>query len=127
MILADTSVVIDYVRAKDARLRALLPTLPVAICGITRAEVLHGVRDATNRRNLVTVLNTFQQIAISDALWDTVGDQLASLRTGGITVPFQDVVIAAVAIANNFDLTRDHQFSLIQAALPALNLFQEPP
>jgi predicted nucleic acid-binding protein len=36
MILVDTSVVIDYVRAKDARLQALLPTLPVAICGVTQ-------------------------------------------------------------------------------------------
>jgi predicted nucleic acid-binding protein len=33
MILVDTSVVIDWSRGKDAKLRLLLPSLPVAVCG----------------------------------------------------------------------------------------------
>ncbi len=37
MILVDASVVIDYVRGKDAKLRKLLPQQPVAVCGVTRA------------------------------------------------------------------------------------------
>ena len=40
MILADTSVVIDYMQGKDPRLQPLLLALPVAVCGVTRAEVL---------------------------------------------------------------------------------------
>ena len=43
------------------------------------------------------------------------------LRAAGISVPFQDVVIATVAIANGVELwTRDQQFALIQQVLPAL-------
>ena len=128
MILIDTSVVIDYARGKDAKLQSLLPTLPVAICGITRAEVLHGARDPAHRARLLTLLATFGQVAIADSLWDSVGDNLALLRNKGVTVPFQDVVIAGVALAHNCDLwTRDAQFSFIQTVLPALTLFQEPP
>jgi predicted nucleic acid-binding protein len=128
MILVDTSIVIDYARGKDAKLQALLPTLPVAVCGITRAEVLHGTRDPAHRKNLLTVLAAFRQVAIPDSLWDRVGDHLAALRAAGITVSFQDVIIATVAIVNNIELwTRDQHFSLMQAVLPQLRLFQEPP
>ena len=128
MILVDTSVVIDYARGKDAKLQALLPTLPVAVCGITRAEMLSGVRDPAHRQSLLTLLATFGQIAIPDSLWDIVGDHLATLRGAGVTLPFQDAVIATVAIINDVELwTRDHHFVQVQRILSALKLFQEPP
>lgn len=128
MILVDTSVVIDYAKGKDARLQALLPTLPVAICGITRAEMLHGARDPADRQKLLTLLATFAQVAIPDSLWDNVGDHLAALRAAGMPIPFQDVVIATVAISNGIKLwSRDQHFAAVQHVLPALVLFQEPP
>jgi predicted nucleic acid-binding protein len=128
MILVDTSVVIDYARGHDAKLRALLPTLPVAVCGITPAELLHGARDPAHRGALLTLLAAFAHLAIPDSLWDTVGDQLAALRAGGVTVPFQDVVLATVAITHGTELwTRDVQFSHISRVLPSLKLFKEPP
>jgi predicted nucleic acid-binding protein len=128
MILVDTSVVIDYAKGHDAKLQALLPTLPVVLCGITRAEVLHGARDPAHRQKLLTLLGTFGQVPIPDPLWDIVGDHLAALRAGGVTVAFQDVVIATVALVNDFELwTRDQHFTLVQGILPALKLFQEPP
>jgi predicted nucleic acid-binding protein len=128
MILVDTSVVIDYARGKDAKLQALLPTLPVAICGITRAEILPGARDPAHRASLLRLLAAFGQAAIADTLWDSVGDNLASLRSHGVTVPFQDVVFASLALSHNCDLwTRDAQFTMIQTVLPDLKLFREPP
>jgi predicted nucleic acid-binding protein len=60
MILVDTSVVIDCARGKDSKLIALLPTLPVADCGIVRTEVLCGARDAKHRADLLTVLGAFK-------------------------------------------------------------------
>ena len=45
MTLVDTSVVVDYLRTADPKLASLFRTLPVALCGVTRAEVLHGVRN----------------------------------------------------------------------------------
>ncbi|MFO0807261.1 MAG: hypothetical protein U0746_01420 [Gemmataceae bacterium] len=43
-------------------------------------------------------------------------------------MPFPDAVLATLAIANSIELwTRDKHFALIQTALPALRLFQEPP
>ena len=128
MILVDTSVVIAYQRTSDSKLENLFRTLPVAICGITRAEVLHGARTPANRANLLVLLSAFQQLAIPDSLWDTVGDRLAELRASGVVVPFTDVVIASVAISNDIELwTHDLQFISMQSVLKALKLFQEPP
>jgi predicted nucleic acid-binding protein len=109
MILTDSSVVIDYLRTRDPKIPAVSQSHGVAVCGVTRAEILHGARGAKDRRRLLTVLNAFSQVPIPDSLWDEVGDNLAALRAAGVTVPFQDVVIATVAIANDIELwTRDN-------------------
>jgi predicted nucleic acid-binding protein len=128
MILVDTSVVIDWSQGKDAKLRVLMPSLPVAVCGVTQAELLHGSRDPAHRQKLLTDLAAFQFVPMPDALWIPVGDNLAALRSNGITVPFQDVAIATVAIESDIELwTRDAQFPLIQTVLPRLRLFPDPP
>jgi predicted nucleic acid-binding protein len=68
VILIDTSVVIDYARGKDAKLAALIPQLSVAVCGIVRAEFLCGARDPTHRAQMLTLLATFAQLSIPDAV-----------------------------------------------------------
>ena len=128
MILLDTSVLIDYFRTSDRRLLALMQQHAAAICGVTRAEVLHGALGAQHRQRLLTTLNTFGQVLIPDALWDSIGDNLAVLRSRGVTVPFADVVIATVALAADVELwARDGHFADVQRIIPALRLFQEPP
>ncbi len=128
MILADTSVVIDFLRTGDATMRQIIVNQIAAVCGITRAEVLHGARDAKHRARLLQGLSLFQRLPIPDALWDEAGDNLAALRGAGVTVPFADGVIATVAIENDLELwTRDARFALMQPVLPRLRLFQETP
>lgn len=128
MTLVDTSVVIGYLRTGDAKLLGLFQSLPGAICGVTRAEVLHGARGPADRSRLLTVLNAFHQISIPDRLWDDTGDLLAALRRAGVTLPFNDAMIAVVAVSLGVVLwTRDNQFRLIQQVEPRLVLFNEPP
>jgi predicted nucleic acid-binding protein len=104
MILVDAVVVIAYQRTADAKLTALFRSLPVALCGVTRAEILQGARNPTDRQHLLTLLNAFRHVSIPDALWDAVGANLATLRAAGVTVPFPDVVLATVALANDIEL-----------------------
>jgi predicted nucleic acid-binding protein len=111
MILVDTSVVIDCARGKDSKLIALLPTLPVAVCGIVRTEVLCGARDAKHWADLLTVLGAFNQIATAGPIWDKAGDNLAALRAKGITVPLPDAVIATLGIESNFKSGREIHIS----------------
>jgi predicted nucleic acid-binding protein len=128
MIQVDTSFVIDYTRSGDPQMLALFQAHSAAICGITRAEVLAGARSLKHRGRLVAALNSFFLLPIPEPLWDQIGDDLLALRAAGVTVPFADVVIAAVAINNDVELwTRDTQFAMIQRVLPQLKLFQEPP
>jgi predicted nucleic acid-binding protein len=42
MILIDTSVLIDYLRSKDAALWLKIQSFDAAVCGIVRAEILTG-------------------------------------------------------------------------------------
>ena len=126
MILIDTSVLIDYLRSKDAALLRRLQEQDAAICGATRAEILCGVRDELHRDRLLDALDAFHQIPIPDSVWDEIGGTLARLRRSGITVPFADVVIATVAISSGLELwTRDKQFHLIQTVVPQLRMFDE--
>ncbi|HEX7376307.1 MAG TPA: PIN domain-containing protein [Pirellulales bacterium] len=128
MILVDASVLIDYLRSKDPKLDNLFRSLPLAICGVTRAEILAGARGDDDRNRLMKFLGTFRQLLIADSSWDVVGETLSSLYASGVTVPFPDAVIAALAIENRMDIwARDPHFPMMQKSLPLLGLFQEPP
>jgi predicted nucleic acid-binding protein len=98
------------------------------VCGAIRAELLAGVRSPAERNQALSMLATLGTVSTPESVWDDVGDNLRTLRTNGVTVPFPDAVLATLAIANNLELwTRDAHFTLIQKWLPALKLFQEPP
>ena len=126
MILLDSSVVIDLFRAQDDRILDVVLEHDAAICGITRAEVLYGARDASHRVKLIAALDLFQSLALPETIWDRVGDNLATLRESAITVPLADAIIATVAMMNNVELwARDQHFLLIAQVMPALNLFRE--
>lgn len=128
MILVDSGVLIDFLRTKDAKLAALFRSLPVAVCGATRAEIFCGARDSANRQRLIVFLRPFQQVSIADSLWDALGDNLAALRASGITVPLADALIATVGIENSIEVwARDTHFPTMQKTLSRLRLFQEPP
>ena len=128
MILVDTSVVIPWLRTGDAKLDGLFRTLPVGICGITTAELLHGVRTPKERSLTVAALAAFAPVSMRDSMWAVVGDHLNALRAGGVPIPFADAVIATVAIVHDIELwTRDAHFTHVQRVLPALKLFVESP
>ena len=128
MILVDSSVMFDHLRNRDPRLVFHFAKFPVAVGGVTRAEVLHGARNPADRAKLTTFLARFGQIPFDESLWDALGDNLALLRSKGLSVPFQDVVLATLAIHHDLEVwARDHHFPLMQKWLPALKLSAEPP
>ncbi len=125
MILVDASVLIDLLRSGDPDLRRTLVDHGAAICGVNLAEVLHGAKSEKDLDRLVASLSQFPQIRISEELWIDVGRHLSALRRAGVTVPFSDAVIAAVAIASDLELwATDAHFPLIQNVLPQLRLFK---
>ena len=127
MILLDSCVIFAHTRGKEPRLADWFKRYPVAVCGVIRAEVLHGAKAPGDREKLLAMLYLFVQVPIPDSLWDDVGDHLAILRSNGVTVPFADAALATLAINTGAEIwTRDAHFGLMQTHLPSLKLFQEP-
>jgi predicted nucleic acid-binding protein len=126
MILLDSSVVIDLFRLQDDRMLDAILEHDAAICGVTRSEVLFGARDAGHREKLIAALELFKSVQLPETIWDHVGDNLATLRVNGVSVPFADAIIATVAMLHGIELwARDQHFLLIGQVIPALRLFRE--
>lgn len=126
MILIDSSVVIEFTRSGDPALLKQFFIHNGAITGITRAEVLHGARNPKHLEILILALESFKQLEFPSSLWDRVGLNLSKLRKAGISVPFNDVALATLAVDKGLPFwTFDKQFLMIQKALPELTLFDE--
>jgi predicted nucleic acid-binding protein len=128
MILAETTVVIDFLRTPTPRLLKIIQDNHAAICGVTPAEILAGAKAVPDFARYTAALSVFAIVAIPDAFWEALGRNLFTLRSSGLTVPFADALIATVAIENDLELwTHDAHFAMIQIVLPRLRLFVEPP
>ena len=128
MILAETTIVVDFLRAPTPRLLKIIQDHQAAICGVTRAEIYCGARAPIDINRFDAALSVFTEIAIPADIWPRLGTNLSALATRGITVPFPDALIATVAIENNLEVWHhDAHFPLMQTALPRLRLFVEPP
>jgi predicted nucleic acid-binding protein len=128
MILTDTTVVIDYLRAPTVHLVKIIQVNQAAICGATIAEVYAGARSPADFKKYDKALSVFAVVAIRKKTWPNLGRNLAELGAKGITVPFPDALIATLGIENDIEVwARDPHFPMMQRALPQLRLFQEPP
>lgn len=123
MILLDTSILVDYLRGKTTPLDKKSQKHKYAICGIVYAELLHGIQTKKEKALVQAALEELHWIEIDDTIWSIVGDNLNKLRKSGLTVPFQDAVIATLRIMNNISLlSGDMHFKKIKKVLPKLKL-----
>ncbi len=127
MILLDTSVLVQYLRTASPVIREILASADCAICGVTRAEILHGARTVQDAEALHGAMDAFVQLPIHGNTWDHLGRHLASLRAKGLPMPFQDVLLAAVAIDYDAELwSYDVHFRAMRVVLTDLRLFDGP-
>jgi predicted nucleic acid-binding protein len=127
VILVDTSVIIHYLRTWSEAVDAVLDSGQAGICGVTRAEVLHGARGEADMVELLTALDELPQITMGPDIWDELGRSLCTLRSRGLAVSFPDALIATVAAATGLELwTYDAHFTPICSAIPSLRLFDGP-
>ena len=87
-------------------------------------SIFRGTKSKDDFENVLDALSDLFYLNIDETDWITVGRILAALRMKGITVPFQDVVIACVAVKHSAKLwTNDIHFTMIRnIALPELLL-----
>ena len=125
MILADTSVWIEYLRGTQSNaadeLDQRLAAHDVLMCGPVAAELLTGV-DATQRMRLWEILSSMAWADIARSDWFRCGDLRAELRERGVQVSLPDVLIAAAAVGRATLWTRDREFERIAEILDTLEL-----
>ena len=98
-----------------------------AVCGVVRAELLHGAVSAKDFANITTMLEAFDEFNLEIPDWQILGDNLYNLRKKGISVPFSDAIIATIALKHGIPIwTGDRHFLLIQSVLTGLNIYQTP-
>lgn len=125
MILADSCIIIDYLRNPTPEAKKIFSRNEIATCGVVKAEILRGASSSSQFTKLEKALECFENIPFEEEYWGDFAHMLNCLKSQGIAVPFQDVMIALLAIKSGALLwTTDKHFLLIASALPGLKLFK---
>jgi tRNA(fMet)-specific endonuclease VapC len=106
--LPDTNAWIAYVNPGDSRVksqfRAHQPA-DIAFCAVVKAELLYGAyrsaRRADNLQLLTTLFQQFESLPFDDAAAEHYGRVRADLAAQGTPIGPNDLMIAAIALANN--------------------------
>lgn len=120
--LLDTNACIAYLNGRYPDLNRKLQTLSpndIAICSIVKAELLYGVAKSKYPAQSLAKQQTFLQPYISltfdDKAAEVFGRERARLEGLGTTIGTYDLMIAAIALANNLILVTNNtrEFSRI--------------
>ncbi len=119
LFLVDSSTWIFALRRRSheairQRIDKLLELDVVATCGPVALELLGGTANETEFVRLKKRLKGLHWLPVEDIDWEEAARLVFSLRRVGVTVPFTDVLLAAVALRYNAILLHaDHDFDLI--------------
>ena len=125
MIVVDSSVWIEYLRAPDSQhgraLDSLLERKEALLTGVVIAEVVQGLRADRQRTTVADYLVRLPYSDLSKDGWLQVGELAYKMRRQGQTPGLADLAIAAVAIEGGHELyTLDADFQRI----PGVKLHQ---
>ena len=124
MVLVDTNIIIGFWRKRDSSMEQIFLTEDVAVCGVVKAELMHGARNKEDIDRIVKALSPFPCLDMQEGDWEKLGRNLYELRSHGITLPFQDALIATIAISHRAQVwTNDVHFARIQEFVPELRLY----
>ena len=124
MILVDSNILIDYYRDRNSELAAQIDSMPIAVCGIVKSEVLHGVRTNQEIDAILASFQTFELLSTDEYDFEGVGLLLQNLRSSGVQIPLADAMVAFCALKYGVKLwTRDKHFHQIQLLYPELELY----
>ena len=126
MILADTNVIIDFWNSPTAKAKKIFSENDIAICGVIKTELLRGSKTDDEFVQIETSLESCYYLNFSERDWVALAKQFITLKENGLTVPFQDAMIAYLAIKYDCEIwTNDKHFKLMKTVLPTLRLYLE--
>ena len=105
MVLVDTSAWIEAHRAKGdlkvkLAVRGLLDAFEATLCGPVELEFLGGARPA-ERQRLQAWCNVLPYLRNDQKIWRKAAETFSSLRARGLNVPWNDALIATLALGQN--------------------------
>ena len=102
----------------------IFQTEEIGICGVIKAELLHGAKSEEDCQRILATLADIPCLPLGEQAWDLVGRNLYLLRSHGITMPFQDVLIASTAILNGACVwSKNKHFEHFRSVIPELKIF----
>lgn len=118
-VLPDTCAWIEYFKPGASTLKQTLERLllddDVFMCGPVLYELAQGMKSDKEKNAVMDALNSLEYIETSRDLWIKAGELSSALRREGKTIPFSDILIAAITIENNLSiLTFDKHFEEIK-------------
>ena len=117
-VLVDTSILVEYFRGKNLEIIDLVKELiinhRIVLCGIVFSELLAGVRTRNDQELIEQAIDALDYAEVSKSSWIMAGEMASKLRQHGIKVPMTDLILAAIAIENSYELlTKDSHFDKI--------------
>jgi hypothetical protein len=123
-VIVDTSVLISFFIGESKiadKVTRLLQDNRVVTTGIIIAELLQGMKDVKEERDISGIFAEISPLEITTDLWIKTGKIALSLRREGINLPLTDVAIAALAMEHNLSVyTLDKHFEKI----PGLKMYK---
>ncbi len=120
-------------RSREAiqrRLRELAELDAVATCGLVELELLGGAANEREFQQLDSQLRGLHRLPTDEADWNAAARLSFSLRRVGVTVPFADLLLAALALRHgailvhadrDFDLIANHSSLQVESLVGALS------
>ena len=123
MILLDTNVIIDMLNNEDDSRWNFLLQEECVICGVVISELYSGIRSKKEEKAIEVFVNFLDSLLIEQNDWLQIGNFICNLRKNGLSVPFQDAVIAYLSVKNNCKiLTNDNHFSMMKIIEPRIEI-----
>ncbi|MBE6349977.1 MAG: PIN domain-containing protein [Spirochaetaceae bacterium] len=126
MILVDTNVLINFWKNPTMSQKIIFEQNEIATCGVIKTEILRGAKSSKETEKLKNALECFEYLSFNEQDWIELAVLFKKLKAAGLSIPFQDGIIAYLAIKHNCTLwTLDKHFLLIKTIIPILDLYSD--
>ena len=125
MILLDTNVIIGLLNKEDDSRWDLLNQEDCVICGIVISELYSGIRSNKEEKAVELFVNSLDCLSVEEGDWQKIGLLISNFKKNGLSVPFQDAVLAYLSIKHGCKiLTSDKHFPLMKVLDDRIGLWE---
>lgn len=128
MVLVDSSIWIEAARrdgdlSAKVGLESLLAEYEAVLCAPVRLEVLGGARK-NERERLEHGFSCLPYLQVLDKDWRTAVENAWTLRDAGLSVPWNDVLIATLAVRSAMRVYAKDKHFVAMAPILGLQLYE---